>query len=281
MSNQVGIKVHTQPGDEVICDRLSHAYLSEGGGIAFISGASVRLLEGDRGRFTAQQVLENVNRRSASQCPYSRLVVVENTVNRAGGSCWDLAEISRIRRVCDKQGLAMHLDGARLFNALVARHESPVQYGLLFDTVSICLSKGLGAPAGSLLIGSREKIQRAHRYRRVLGGTMRQVGYLAAAGIHGLDHHVARLQEDHARAKAVERDLRATAYVSEVLPVETNIVVFRLGATVSTERLLHSLARRGIKALSIAPQTIRMVLHLDITDVMLEAVLQGLRSFEA
>jgi len=280
MSNQIGIKVHTQPGDEVICDRLAHAYLSEGGGIAFISSASVRLLEGDRGRFTAEQVLDNVNRREASQCPYSRLVAIENTVNKGGGSCWDLEEIKRIRLVCSRQGLALHLDGARLPNALIARGESPRQYGEIFDTISICLSKGLGAPAGSLLVGSREDIKKAHRFRRVLGGGMRQVGYLAAAGIYALNNHMDRLKEDHERARLAERQLRSMPFVSDIMPVETNIVIFNLGSDVSPDHMLAFLAQRDIRALAIGPQTIRMVFHLDITDTKLEVLLKALRSFE-
>lgn len=279
MSNQIGIKVHTQPGDEVICDQVAHAYRSEGGGIAFISGASVRLLDGDHGRFTAEQVLQNINRREASQCPFTRLVVVENTVNKGGGSCWDLGEIERIRSVCDSHGLALHLDGARLFNALIARRESPRQYGALFDTVSICLSKGLGAPVGSLLMGSKGSVTKAHRYRRALGGGMRQIGYLAAAGIYALDHHVDRLSEDHAKAKAVERELKSMPGISEVMPVETNIVIFRLAPEVSAERFLAYLRERDIRALDAGPQAIRMVFHLDVTEAKMETLLTALRAF--
>ena len=279
MTNQIAIKVHTQPGDEVICSRLAHIYLSEGGGIAFHSGASVRLLEGVNGRFTADQVLENINRRESSQCPYTRLVAIENTVNKGGGACWDLDEIGRIRRVCDEQGLALHLDGARLFNALVARGESPRQYGGLFDTVSICLSKGLGAPAGSLLIGSRGHIERAARLRRVMGGGMRQVGYYAAAGIYALDHNVDRLREDHAKAKLLERELLTIPFFSLVMPVETNIVIFRLAPAVSAEAFLGHLQRRGIRALRIGPQAIRFVFHLDVTDAQVGALVEALRAF--
>jgi threonine aldolase len=279
MTNQIGIKIHTQPGDEVICDQLAHIYLSEGGGIAFNSGASVRLLKGDNGRFTADQVAENINRRDASQCPTTRLVAVENTVNRGGGSCWNLEEIKRIRRVCDEQGLALHLDGARLFNAMIARKESPGQFGELFDTISICFSKGLGAPAGSLLLGTKELIKKAHRIRKVMGGGMRQAGYLAAAGVYALEHHVDRLKEDHAKAKILEHELQAMPFVSGVLPVETNIVVFHLPPAVSTERFLAHLQRQDVKALSIGRQTIRLVFHLDITDSQLDTLLGVLRAF--
>jgi len=279
MTNQIGIKLHTQDGDEVICDQLAHIYLYEGGGIAYNSRASVRLLAGDNGRFTAEQVRANVNRREDAHFPYSRLVAIENTVNKGGGGCWDLAEIQRIRKVCTEHGLALHLDGARLFNALVARGEAAHDYGRIFDTISICLSKGLGAPVGSLLLGSREHIRRAQRIRKVMGGGMRQAGYLAAAGNYALDHHVARLSEDHAKAQMLAQELGRIAYVEAVLPVETNIVIFRLHAAVNTDAYLSHLEARGIRALSIGPQTIRVVFHLDVSDGQLEQLLAAVLEF--
>jgi threonine aldolase len=278
MTNQIGIRVHTRPGDEVICDELAHIYLFEGGGIAANCGCSVRLLEGDSGRFTADQVRANVNRRDDSHLPWTRLVAIENTVNKGGGSCWDLRELERIRLVCRDHGLAMHLDGARLFNALVARNESPRDYGRLFDTISICLSKGLGAPAGSLLLGSRELIARAHRFRKVMGGGMRQAGYFAAAGIFALEQNVQRLHEDHARAKVLEAELRSLAYVSSVLPVETNIVIFTLNDGLSTEQFLEALRAHGVRAGAMGHQTIRFVFHLDVTDDQMTVLLKTLRS---
>ncbi|MGC2410842.1 MAG: GntG family PLP-dependent aldolase [Methyloceanibacter sp.] len=277
MSNQIGIKVHTQPGDEVICDELAHIYLYEGGGIAANSGASVRLLKGHNGRFTAEQVRENINRREDSHLPWTRVVAVENTVNKGGGCCWELREIERIRAVCQEHDIAMHLDGARLFNALVARDESPRDYGYLFDTISICLSKGLGAPAGSLLMGSRELIAKAHRHRKLLGGGMRQAGYLAAAGLFALEHNVKRLREDHARARVLETELRSLAYVSTVLPVETNIVIFTLHEHLSTEVFLQKLQQQQVRALSMGRQTIRFVFHLNVSDAQLDALLEALR----
>ena len=279
MTNQIGIRVHTQPGDEVICDELAHVYLYEGGGIAANSGASVRQVKGDRGRFTAEQVRENINRRDDSHLPWTRVVAIENTVNKGGGACWDLAQIERIRALCDVQGLALHLDGARLFNALVARQESGRDYGRLCHTISICLSKGLGAPAGSLLLGSRELIAKAHRYRKLMGGGMRQAGYLAAAGLYALDHHVQRLREDHARARILERELAALPYVAEVLPVSTNIVIFRLQDAISTEALLQKLHSQDIRALSIGRQMIRCVFHLQVSDAQLEVLVDTLRAF--
>jgi threonine aldolase len=278
MTNQIGIKIHTQPGDEVICDLLAHIYRSEGGGIAFNSGASVRTLTGNHGRFTAEQVRENINP-DDSHCARTRLVAVENTVTKGGGSCWDLAEIRRIRQLCTERGLALHLDGARLFNALVARGESPRQYGEIFDTISICLSKGLGAPAGSLLLGRKEHIKQAHRVRKVFGGGMRQAGFLAAAGIYALDHHVDRLAEDQAKAKVLAGELSSLRYVSTVLPVETNLVIFKLAAAADPGKFLDFLLQRSIQANQIAPQTIRMVFHLDISGPQLDQLLAALRAF--
>ena len=277
MSNQIGIKIHTQPGDEVICDELAHVYLFEGGGIAANSGASVRLLKGNRGRFTAEQVRENINRRDDSHLPWTRLVAIENTVNKGGGCCWDLREIERIRAVCKEHDIAMHLDGARLFNALVARNESPRDFGRLFDTLSVCLSKGLGAPAGSLLLGSRQLLARAHRQRKVLGGGMRQAGYLAAAGLFALEHNVARLSQDHAKAKVLESELRALSYVAEVLPVETNIVIFTLAEGFGAEAFLQQLQHQKVRASSMGPRTVRFVFHLDVSEAQLDELLKALR----
>ena len=278
MTNQIGIRVHTRPGDEVICDQLAHIYLFEGGGLAANGGCSVRLLEGDRGRFTADQVRANINRRDDSHLSWTQVVAVENTVNKGGGSCWNLGELEQIRLVCNQNQLAMHLDGARLFNALVARNESPLEYGRLFDTISICLSKGLGAPAGSLLLGSRELIARAHRFRKLMGGGMRQAGYFAAAGLFALEHNVNRLHEDHARAKALESELGSLAYVSGVLPVETNIVIFTLHDDVNTEQFLQTLRSHGVRAGAMGHQSIRFVFHLDVTDDHVAILLRTLRS---
>jgi threonine aldolase len=279
MTNQIAVKLHTQPGDEVICHELSHIYLYEGGGVAYNSGASVRLLQGDNGRFTADQVRGNINRREDSHFPYTRLVSVENTVNKGGGCCWPFEELERIRAVCVESGLALHLDGARLFNALAARGRSPRDYGAVFDTISICLSKGLGAPAGSLLLGSKAHIGKAHRIRKVLGGGMRQAGYLAAAGLYALDHHVERLGHDHRKATALGTELGRRPYVAAVLPVETNIVIFQLRDSVNPERFLEHLAGRDIKALAIGKQTIRFVFHLDVDDTQFEALEAAIRAF--
>lgn len=280
MTNQIAIKVHTQPGDEVICHELAHVYLYEGGGIAFNSSASVRLLRGDNGRFTAHQVEDNVNARDNAHFPWTRLVAVENTVAAGGGSCWDFEEFRRIRAACDRHGLALHLDGARLFNALAVSGDSPRSYGGLFDTISICLSKGLGAPVGSLLLGRREHIAKAHRVRKAMGGGMRQAGYLAAAGIYALDHHVQRLAQDHDKARAAGETLCTLPYVAQVLPVETNIVIFRLADGIEAARFLRYLEQCDIRAVSVGRQNIRFVFHLDVSEAQFGQLLEALRAFE-
>jgi threonine aldolase len=226
MANQTAIKLHTQPGDKLFCDKWAHVYQYEGGGAAFNSGVTCKLIDGDRGMFTAEQLQVAAAGRSDIHVPYSRLVCIENTTNKGGGACWDFEELIKIKQVCVENNLDYHLDGARLFNALVAKNESPAQYGELFDTISICLSKGLGAPIGSILLGSKEHIEKALRIRKLFGGAMRQAGFLAAAAIYALDHHVDRLAEDHKKAKQIETVLNTLSYVKKVEPVETNIIIF-------------------------------------------------------
>lgn len=269
MSNQVAIKVHTQPGDEVICDKTAHVYQYEGGGIAFNAGAQVKLLEGDKGRFTAQQVLQGINPDDVHKA-HTSLVCLENTANRGGGSCYDLAAIAAIRQVCDEQQLQLHLDGARLFNALVARGESPKQHGALFHSISVCLNKGLGCPAGSILIGTKAFIRKARRVRKVFGGGMRQAGYLAAAGIYALENQVERLATDHAHARQIAGALQQARFTAGLLPVETNIVIFEVKEGFAAADIVARLKEQNILAIAIAPTQIRMVLHLDITPRMVE-----------
>ncbi len=277
MTNQIAIKCHTQPGDEVICDHLSHIYQYEGGGIAFNSGCSVRLLQGDRGRITAEQVAAAINPDDIHK-PVSTLVSLENTANRAGGSCYDFNEIKSIRKVCDQHQLKLHLDGARLFNALVAKNETCKQYGEVFDTISICLSKGLGAPVGSLLLGPTSFIKKARRFRKVFGGGMRQAGMLAAAGLYALEHHVQRLQEDHQHTRMLVDTLREKDFVGEILPVETNIVIFEVKGRFNAPELVTILKRSNIFALAISPTQIRLVVHLDITPAMIETTIQTIKA---
>jgi len=269
MTNQLAIKVHTNPGDEVICDKTAHVYIHEGGGIAFHSGCSIRLMDGARGQFTADMVADNINSENVHH-PVTKLVSIENTSNKGGGSIWDFDEIEKIRKVCTDNELKLHLDGARLFNALVETDISPKQYGSTFDSISICLSKGLGAPVGSLLLGNKAFIKQARRFRRMMGGGMRQAGYLAAAGIYALENNVNRLKEDHKRAKYLGDIMGRISFVEEVLPVETNIVIFRLADSMPSEKFMATLAENGIYVVPFGKQTIRMVTHLDFGDEHLE-----------
>ncbi|MEI6086014.1 MAG: GntG family PLP-dependent aldolase [Bacteroidota bacterium] len=264
MTNQIAIKCHTQPGDEVICDIMSHVYIYEGGGIAANAGSSVRLIQGDRGRITGEMVKNAINPEDIHK-PISRLVSLENTANRGGGSCYNFTEIQSIRNVCSTFGLGLHLDGARIFNALVAKNETAKQYGNVFDSISICLSKGLGAPVGSLLIGKTDFIKKAKRVRKLFGGGMRQAGFLAAAGIYALNHHVDRLAEDHMHAKLIEEELKNKDFVGEILTVETNILIFEVKGKYTATILSAILKEKGILAIAISPSQIRFVLHLDVT----------------
>jgi threonine aldolase len=263
MTNQIAIKCHTQPGDEVICDMISHIYLYEGGGIAANSGASVRLVAGDRGRITAEQVLGAINPEDVHK-PVSSLVSLENTSNRGGGSCYQFADIEAIKQVCVNNKLKLHLDGARLFNALVAKGESAAQYGRVFDSISICLSKGLGAPVGSVLLGTTPFIKKARRVRKLFGGGMRQAGFIAAAGIYALENNIERLSIDHQHAQMIKSVLSTKTFVGEILPVETNIIIFEVTGKYTAAQLAAILKEQGIFAIAISPLQIRMVVHLDI-----------------
>ena len=268
MTNQLAIKTHTQAGDEVICEELSHIYQYEGGGIAFNAGCSVRLLQGNRGRITATQVLAAINPEDVHK-PISRLVSLENTTNRGGGACYDLQEIVAIKKITQQYQLGLHLDGARLFNALVQKNEDPTAYGSIFDSISICLSKGLGAPVGSVLLGNKEFIKKARRWRKVMGGGMRQAGSIAAAGIYALDHNVTRLKIDHQNALLLSEALSKKEFVEQILPVETNIVIAGIKGKYTAPELAALLKTKGILAIAMTPALIRFVLHLDISEAQL------------
>ncbi len=274
MANQTAIKIHTQPAEQMICDKWAHVYNFEGGGAAFNSGVSCCLLDGDRGMFTAEQVRLAINDPENYHLPITSLVAVENTTNKGGGACWDFKELQKIRKVCDENGLAYHLDGARLFNALVATGENPKQYGDLFDTISICLSKGLGAPIGSVLLSSKATIKKAVRIRKLYGGAMRQVGYLAAAGIYALDHHVDRLAVDHDSAKKLGEALNKSVYIKTVEPIETNIIIFYVNDNVNESDFVNALKEKDILISSMGEGKLRMVTHLDFTQEMLEIVIK-------
>jgi threonine aldolase len=268
MTNQIAIKVLTEPLSEVICDQTAHIYNYEGGGIAFHSGASVSLIAGERGKMTPEQVEAHI-RPDNIHFPITRLVSLENTANKGGGTYYTLAEIAAIAAVCREHRLALHLDGARVFNALVASGDDPAAYGQYFDTISVCLSKGLGAPVGSVLLGSTDHIRKARRVRKVLGGGMRQAGYLAAGGLYALRHHVARLAEDHLKARRLYEVLREAPYVTDILAAETNIVIFRLQDYLPSDSFLSQLKEKGVLASAFGPQMIRFVTHLDVpTDQM-------------
>jgi len=275
-TNQIAIRVHTNPGDEVICDTDSHIYRFEGGGISYNSLVSARLIDGDRGRITAKDVYENINPESIHQ-PRTTLVSLENTSNKGGGSCYDFNEILKIRKACTENNIKLHLDGARLFNALAESNETPKQYGEVFDSISICFSKGLGTPVGSVLLGTKDFIFEARRVRKVFGGAMRQSGFLAAACIYALDHNIDRLVEDHKKTKAIAETLKSCNYVKSVFEPETNILIFKLIDSVTNQMFLNELDKHNIKAMGFGPQHIRMVTHLDFTDEMLNHTIKSLK----
>jgi threonine aldolase len=273
MTNQLAIKTHTQAGDEVICEELSHIYQYEGGGIASNSGSSVKLLRGNRGRITADQVLAAINPDDVHK-PISTLVSIENTCNRGGGACYEFSEIEAIQKVAKSNGLGLHLDGARIFNAIVHKKEDPTQYGKVFDSISICLSKGLGAPVGSVLLGSTPFIKKARRWRKVFGGGMRQAGSLAAAGIYALDNHIERLKEDHTKALEIKNALLKKDFVKEIFEVETNIVIANIEGKYNATQLAAALKEKNILVIAMTPALIRFVVHLDITTEMLASTLE-------
>jgi len=277
MTNQIAIKTHTQPLDEMICDHYSHVYQYETGGFAFNSGISVALIEGKNGKITADQVSSAI-KQDFDWLPRTSLVVLENTCNKGGGSFYTLDEIVPIQKLCKERGLKLHLDGARLFNALVETKESTLKVGEMFDSISICLSKGLGAPVGSLLIGPDTFIKQARRFRKVMGGGMRQAGYLAAAGLYALENNIDRLKVDNDRAKKVGQLLETLSIVKSVEPVQSNIVIFNLNEGLTAEPILDQLKEKGILATAFGPATIRFVFHLDINEKMMNDLLLSLKS---
>ncbi|SMO65749.1 threonine aldolase family protein [Solitalea koreensis] len=279
MTNQIAINCFTSPLEEVICDEGAHVYYYEGGGIAFNSAASVRTLPGIRGVFTAKQVRDNINKDDIHH-PTTSLVVIENTANRGGGHCWELGQLETISKVCKENNLKLHLDGARIFNAIIAKGYSASEIGHYFDGISICLSKGLGTPIGSVLLGTKEFIHKAKRVRKVMGGGWRQAGYLAAAGIYALDFHVERLAEDHKRAKVLEDVLKPHPLVKEVLPIETNIVIFELVDHISEVEFISKMKEHGVLCASPGKKRVRFVTHLDFTDEMLEKTVEVLKKIK-
>ena len=279
MCNEISIKVHTSPSDEVICDRSSHIIGFESGGPAMLSGVMTYALEGDRGRFSAEQVRQAI-RPAVRYMPRSRLVSIEQTANLAGGSIWPIDLIDEVAAVAHQAGLATHMDGARLINAVVATGISAERFARDMDSVWIDLTKGLGAAVGAVLTGSQDFIDRAWRWKQQWGGAMRQSGILAAMGLYALDHHVDRLAEDHARAARMGEALAGMSLVEEVLPVETNIVVFEIAeAGPSGPRLLELAAEAGVSMSGRDRRSCRIVTHLDVDDHDVDVLLEVLASF--
>ncbi len=276
MTNQIAIKTHTKPLDEVVCDKDSHIYQYEAAGYSFNAGVGIKLLDGKYGKINAHQVATSINR-EYDWLPRTKLVVLENSCNKGGGTYYTLQEVKAIRDVCKQHQLALHLDGARIFNVLVETGDSTQDVGSLFDSISICLSKGLGAPVGSVLIGDKQFIKEARRYRKVFGGGMRQAGYMAAAGLFALDHHVDRLKIDNKRARFIADILQKESYTSDIRPVQTNIVIFDLQAPLQADDFLEKLKTKGILATAFGPATIRLTFHLDVSEDDIQVISKELK----
>lgn len=280
MTNQIAINVHTQPGDEIVCDQFSHVYLYEGGGVAKNSGVTCKLIDGNRGRLNLSMIQDEINPDDVHR-PNTSLISLENTSNKGGGSCYNHSDIKEIRSWCTKNNLKFHLDGARLYNAIVANQESPKFYGKHFDSISLCLSKGLGAPVGSVLLGSKDFIHQARRVRKVFGGGMRQAGFLAAAGIYALDNNVDRLENDHLKAKRIGQALEANGSIKSVYPVETNIVIAAFDSPDIMEKMIEYLEANQIQVVRFGKDKLRMVTHLDINDDMMNYLIEKINKYEA
>ena len=277
MANQTAIKLHTQPGDQLICDHYAHIFNYEGGGVSFNSGVSCALIEGDRGRITAEQIKQRVNPSDFYHSPRTSLVALENTTNKGGGAFYSTNAIEEIAQLCRKENLPLHLDGARLWNAMVATKTSPDFYGQHFDTLSICFSKGLGAPVGSALIGSQTTIDSALRIRKMLGGGMRQAGYLAAAAIYGIEHHWHRMQQDHEKAKSLGEVLSKVPGVRYLAPVDTNIVIFELDSEARENQFMEHMQKNKIQLISMGSGKLRFVTHLDYSDAQHDHVIKCIK----
>lgn len=277
MANQTAIKLHTQPGEQVICDHYAHIFNYEGGGASFNSGVSCALIAGDRGRITAEQIQQKINPTDFYHSPRTALVVIENTTNKGGGACYEMDNIKKIARLCKDKNLPLHLDGARLWNAMVATSTAPIDYGRLFDTISVCFSKGLGAPIGSALVGSREAIDKALRIRKMLGGGMRQAGYLAAAATYAIDYHWKDLAEDHRKAKELGEALLQLKGLKHLAPVDTNIVIFEMKSKAIEDQFLNEMTASTIQLISMGSGKLRFVTHRDYTEDQHSYVLNCLK----
>ena len=276
MTNQIALMVYLRPGDEVICSSEAHIYNYEGGGIARNSGASARLINRDSGIVYLEEIIDNINPDDIHY-PVTSLVALENTINRGGGICYPIAEIERISKFCKSKNIPLHLDGARLFNALVKTGVKSNHIGPLFDSISICFSKGLGAPVGSVLVGSKEFIHKARRVRKVIGGGMRQVGMLAAAGIYALENNIERLAIDHHHADLLAEALSNCSWIDKVMDVETNIVIGYMKESFQNANFVEKLQKLGVSIVSFGKGRIRMVTHLDISKKDIEKVISLLK----
>ena len=276
MANQTALKLHTQPGEQIICDKYSHIFLYEGGGASFNSGVSCCLVDGKRGMITADLVKNAINDPDNFHLPLTALVSIENTTNKGGGACYEIEDLKKIKQVCIDNKLKYHLDGARLWNALIAKNQNPKQYGALFDTISICLSKGLGAPVGSLLVSDAATIKKAMRIRKIFGGGMRQAGYLAGAGLYALKNNLNRLTDDHRRAKELGAVLSTLSWIEKVENIETNIVIFQVKSFLTESEVIEKLKQKNILIISMGQGKLRMVTHLDYREVMHTYVIDAL-----
>jgi threonine aldolase len=277
MTNQIAVKTHTKPLEEIICDQTAHIYQYEAGGYAFNSGVSISLLNGDRGRLNSELIKSAINNPADLHKAKTSLVCLENTANKGGGAIYAFSELEKISALCEAEGLKLHVDGARIFNAFEESKDKPAAWGGLVDSISICFSKGLGCPVGSVLVGSSDFISNAKRFRKVFGGGMRQAGILAAALDYALDNHVDRLKEDHIKAKQLGAWVSEYAWCTSLLPVDTNIVLFELDKKQATSTFLQKLEDAGIKAVTMGGQLIRFVTHLDISDQDMNKIQETLK----
>ena len=240
------------------------------------AGASVKLLKGDLGRLNVSQIRAAISPDDIHACE-SRLVSLENTVNKGGGSIYTSEALQEISDFCRSVGIPLHLDGARIFNALVESGQTPAQFGAWFDTISVCLSKGLGAPIGSVLLGSKDFIKKARRWRKVFGGGMRQAGFIAAAGLYALENNINRLAQDHEHAQIIAGVLKEKDFVGEILPVETNIIIFEIKGRLSANDFVEKMKANNIWMFAVSPTQVRMVLHLDITPSMVAETIDAIK----
>ena len=278
MTNQIALSVQVGAFEEIILEEDSHIYQYEGGGIFHNSRASVKLLRGVKGKVTSNQVRDAINPDDIHK-PVTRLVSLENTTNRGGGSTYSIEELREISKVCKENGLLLHLDGARFFNAQAIENYDLKEIGSLFDSISICLSKGLGCPVGSLVLGSNSFMKKALRVRKVFGGGMRQAGFLAAAGSFALENNLERLKEDHKLATEIEKIISKISYIESVKPVHTNIIIFELDSSIQPQHFVDYLKENDIFAVLFGGQSVRFVTHLDVNDSILDDLSKVLQNY--